>query len=72
MLQPSSVSALTYIREYSSIWAVKSHGYEIVTSVISPLSPVTASSLGITNPVYDDSFKCSTRLTTSSRMSGSK
>src|SRR5438093_11043046 len=37
------------ISEYSSICAVRSTGYEMVTSVMSPASFVTASSFGITN-----------------------
>src|SRR5262249_9191719 len=37
--------------EYSNIWLVRSRGYEIDTSVISPEAFVTASSRGITNPV---------------------
>ena len=41
---------------YSSICAVKSRGYEIVTSVIFPLASVTGVSFGITNPVYDGTF----------------
>src|SRR5712691_9306092 len=39
--------------EYSSICAVRSRGYEISTSTISPAALVTGSSRGMTNPVYD-------------------
>ncbi len=39
--------------EYSSIWAVRSCGYEMVTSVISPDPLLTASSRGITKPLYE-------------------
>src|SRR5262245_4900647 len=58
--------------EYSNICFVRSRGYEIFTSVISPAGLVVASSLGMTNPVYDGRFKRSTRDTTSSRSFGSK
>ncbi len=44
----------------------------MVTSAIAPDGPVTASSFGMTKPVYDGSFRWSTRATTSSRSAGSK
>ena len=44
----------------------------LVLSVIAPGGSVTAVSFGITKPVYDGSFRSSTRLTISSRSFGSK
>ena len=43
--------------EYSNIWAVRSQGYEIFTSVMLPVSSFTGSSFGITKPVYDGRFR---------------
>ena len=37
--------------EYSSIWAVKSSGYEILTSMMRPSLDLIGSSFGCTNPV---------------------
>src|SRR5207244_2154102 len=51
--------------EYSSICAVRSSGYEIVTSVSSPAPFVTASSLGMTKAVYEGNCRWSTRATIS-------
>src|SRR5262249_26979905 len=37
--------------EYSSIWAVRSQGYSIATSMIAPDSSTMGASLGMTKPV---------------------
>jgi len=38
-------------REYSSIWVVRSIGYEILTSAIAPSDPASGVSFGWTKPV---------------------
>jgi hypothetical protein len=40
-----------FLPEYSSIWVVKSSGYDMRTSLICPSLDTTGSSRGCTNPV---------------------